>query len=340
MKHKVSIVMPVLNGERYIGEALQSIAAQTYKDYELILVNDGSTDKTVRVAEAFMDRMDIKVVQHPARKGIAASVNDGLRAATGEYITFLDHDDLWLSDMLATQIKHLEQNPDVGMVHADFQTIDPDGRIIEESVAKCRDRRRPSGHVFRDLFLDSFICANSVLIRKECFDRLGGYDEGLLWGDYHMWLRIARHYKIDYIPKVLAQYRQHFTQGTRSVPVLRADEDPIALSAVKSIVALYPEVRKELGERTIRRRMAAVYFGGAYYWFEYGAFANARIHLAKAISLWPSNLRYYLMYMATLLKPGQAEALRRAWHRVQAAFSPRKKRTEQWQVGEWKSTGL
>ena len=333
MKHKVSIIMAVLNGERYIDQALHSILAQTYKDYELVVVNDGSTDGTPEHVKAFLDRIDIKVVHHLVRRGIAVSVNDGIRAASGEYVTFLDHDDVWLPQMLETLTGYLEQHADVGMVHSDFQTIDPDGNIIEESVAQCRERRRPSGDVFRELFLDSFISANSVLIRKECFDRLGGYDEALLWGDYHMWLRIARHYRIDYVPKVLAQYRQHTSQGTRSLPTLAPGEDPIALSAIKNIVEIYPEVRQELGEKTIRRRMASVYFGGAYYCFEYGAFRNARIHLAKAISLWPSNPRYYLMYLAAVLKPSHAEAARRAWHRLLSGFSTEKKRTEQWQGG-------
>ena len=84
--------------------------------------------------------------------------------------------------------------------------------------------------------------------------------------------------------------------------------------------------------------MASVYFGGAYYWFEYGAFRNVRIHLAKAISLWPSNPRYYLMYLATLLKPSHAEAARRAWHRLLSGASTGKTRTEQWQGGRMGTT--
>ena len=72
--------------------------------------------------------------------------------------------------MLETQVAYLEQFPDVGMVHSDFQTIDPQGNVVEESVAQCRDRKRPSGHVFHELFMDSFIVAISVLVRKECFD--------------------------------------------------------------------------------------------------------------------------------------------------------------------------
>lgn len=333
MKHKVSIVMPVLNGERYIGEALESIYCQTYKNFELVLVDDGSTDSTGECVKAFAGKMEIKVVRHPERQGIALSVNDGFRNASGDSLTFLDHDDVWFPDMLETLVSHLEQHPETGMVHADFQTIDPAGKVIEESVARCRNRSRPSGHVFRELFMDSFIAASSVLIRKECIDRLGGFDPTLLWGDYHLWLRIARHYRIDYIPKVVAKYRQHHTQSTRSLPAVRGGDELVAISAIKKILESYPEILQEIGEKTVRRRMACMYFGGAYYWFELGAFRNARLHLKRAIPLWPGNLTYYAMYAACLLKPSHANAMRQGWRRLRGLFSTARSGAGQWQGG-------
>lgn len=338
MKHKISIIMSVLDGERYIDEAIESILAQTYKDYELIVINDGSTDSTSDRLSAFMGKLDMKVIHHPVQRGIAVSINDGLRRASGDSITFLDHDDVWFPHMLETQVSYLEQFPEVGMVHADFQTIDSEGNVIEESVALCRGRQRPSGHVFQELFMDSFIVATSVLIRKECFDRLGGFDEGLLWGDYHMWLRIARNYRIDYVPKVLAKYRQHTGQHTRSLPTLRLDQDPVAISALKKILELYPEARAELGENKIRRRMAALYFGGAYYWFEHRSFRNVRIYLARAIRLWPWKPRYYALYMASLLAPAHAMAAREFWRRCRALFSSGSRHHGEWK-GEIQPTG-
>jgi hypothetical protein len=153
-----------------------------------------------------------------------------------------------------------------------------------------------------------------------------------------MWLRIARHYKIDYVPEVLAKYRQHASQDTRSLPGLRADEDPVAISALKKILELYPEARAEIGEKKLRRRMASVYFGGAYYWFEHQAFRNARMYLARAIPLWPSNSRYYTMYAASLLAPAHAMAARKAWHWGRSLFSPGSQHKEQWK-GEVQNTG-
>jgi glycosyltransferase involved in cell wall biosynthesis len=341
MKHKVSIIMSVLNGERYIDEAIRSILAQTYKNYELIVINDGSTDSTCQRLDSYRDKLDMKVIHHPTRRGITISTNDGIRSSTGDSISFLDHDDVWLPQMLETQVSHLQKFPDVGMVHSDFQTIDPEGKIVEESVARCRNRRRPSGHVFRELFMDSFIVAISVLVRKECFDRLGGWDESLRWGDYHMWLRIARHYKIDYVPEVLVKYRQHPSQNTRPAENGRMEEDPVAISVLNNILEHYPEARQEFGEKVIRRRLAEVYFGGAYYYFDHGMFQNARMYLARAIPLWPTNSRYYLMYSASLLGPTIAGAGRAAWHWGRSILSPGSRHSTQWrgQIQEMGNNG-
>lgn len=303
MKPKVSVIMPVLNGQRFIGEAIQSIAAQTYSNCELVVVDDGSTDGTAEKVRSFMDRLEIRYVRHERPQGIAPSMNDGIRHSTGDLISFLDHDDAWFPEFVSTQVGYLEANPEVGMVHSDFQTIDVEGKIIEASVAAARGRKRPSGHVFPALFMDSFIVGNSVMIRRECFDRLGIFDESLRWGDYHMWMRIARHYRVDYVDKVLTKYRQHPTQSTRSTTGERPDAPPVAMQAIQSILQLYPEIRSELGEQKVRHRFASFYFDLGYGWYSKGEAANSRVCLRRALQLWPWNSRYLKLYAATLVGP-------------------------------------
>jgi len=316
MKPKVSAIMPVLNGERFIGEAIQSIVDQTYKNVELIVVDDGSTDGTFGRVEAFRDKLDTRYVRHDSLGGIPRSMNDGVRHATGDLIAFLDHDDAWFPEFLETQTTYLEEHPDVAMVHSDFQTIDVEGRIIEDSVAARRGRRRPSGRVFTQLFMDSFIVGNSVLIRRECFTRLGLFDESLRWGDYHMWMRIARHYQIDYVDRVLTKYRQHPTQSTRNMTADPPDEPPAALKAIERLLDLYPELHKELGSRMIRRRTASLYFDRAYFWYTQDERSNARICLRRALRLWPTNARSLMLYVATLLGPVRSRAARDLWRRL------------------------
>jgi glycosyltransferase involved in cell wall biosynthesis len=248
-------------------------------------------------------------------------MNDGIRHATGDMIAFLDHDDGWFPDFLETQVSYLECHPDVGMVHSDFQTTDGDGNVLEASVATSRGRTRPSGHVFPQLFLDSFIVGNSVLIRRECFDKVGIFDEGLRWGDYHMWMRIARHYKVDYVDKVLTKYRQHQTQSTRNVSVDTPYCEPVGLAATRKMLEAYPEVWKELGEKVVKRRMAQLYSDLAYQSWSSGAFRNARRAIMRAIRLSPTSTRYYALLAATLLRPSHSMALRDAWRRIRGTFS-------------------
>jgi len=316
MKPKVSAIMAVLNGERFIDEAIQSIVDQTYRNCELVVVDDGSTDRTAERVRAFQDRLEIRYVCHDRPLGIAPTMNDGVRHATGQLIAFLDHDDAWFPEFLETQTTHLQGHPDVGMVHADFQTMDVEGRIIEESVSASRGRKRPSGQVFPQLFMDSFIAGNSVLIRRECFERLGLFDESLRWGDYHMWLRIARHYRVDYIDKVLTKYRQHPTQSTRSTTQPTADAPPVAIQAIEKILDLYPDVRQELGERAIRHRIASSYFDLGYGAFTREELPEARRQTRRALRLWPTNRRYLALYAASCLSPSQGRAVRSAWRRL------------------------
>lgn len=322
MRPKVSVIMPVLNGQRFIGEAIRSIVAQSYRPVELVVVDDGSSDGTRGIVESFAGAIELKYVRHESPLGIPQSMNDGIRHSTGSLISFLDHDDAWLPGFLETQWNHLRTHPATGMVHSDFQTTDVEGAILEPSVARSRNRIRPSGSVFQQLFMDSFIVGNSVLIRRECFDRLGLFDERLRWGDYHMWLRIARHYPVDFVPDVLTQYRQHPTQSTRSSPNTHPYKDSVPLQALAGILELYPEARAELGETAINRRLGGLYFELACTWWTKQHFANARTCLAKAIALDPWNRRSYVLYAATLLGPSLASKLHGAWRGLKERTSP------------------
>jgi glycosyltransferase involved in cell wall biosynthesis len=333
MPLKISIVMPVLNGQKYVGLAIESILAQTYKSYELMVVDDGSTDGTRECIQQFATKLELKYVYHATPQGIPKSMNDGIRHSSGDMIAFLDHDDLWMPEFLEKQTDHLRDQPDLGMVYSDFQTIDPAGSIIEESVAVSRKRTRPSGDVFRQLFLDSFIVGNSVLIRKECFNRLGMFDETLRWGDYHMWLRIALHYRVGYTPKSLTKYRQHPSQSTRT-PSARDLEDPVAIVALRKLLDSYPEARRRIGEKEIKRRMAVLYFDTALIWWSRDMFKNARHFARKAIRLTPAQSSYYLFYAACLLRPSHSKQLREVWHRARGLFhrSPELDWTKQMQA--------
>jgi glycosyltransferase involved in cell wall biosynthesis len=325
----VSVIMPVLNGQKYIAEAIQSISAQTYRNIELVVVDDGSTDGTAEIVHSFSPRLRIEYVRHEECRGIARSMNDGIRHAHGALIAFLDHDDAWMPTFLETQLAHLKEHPEAGMVHCDVQTMDAAGNVIEPSVAECRNRGiEPSGYIFPHLFLRSLICGNSVLIRRECFERLGLFDESLRWGDYHMWLRISRHYPIHYVPKTLAKYRQHGSQSTRVTAACRPDQDSVGLMVIKKILAEFPEARKELGTGTIQRRIAALYFDMGYAWWRQGDARNARACVSRAIRYHPLRARHYVQYAATLLPLAKVLELREQWRKLRGLFGQRNQASE------------
>ena len=203
------------------------------------------------------------------------------------------------------------------MVHSDFQTTDADGNILQSSIAALRKPdARPSGDVFPRLFMDSFIVGNSVLIHRECFEKAGGFDESIRFGDYLLWMRIARHYKVDYVNQVLTQYRQHAVQNTQAMPVADPDQASVGLQAIKKILELYPDVRTELGEKTIGRRIAGLYFDLAYRWLWAGEFASVRLCLRKAIRHWPTHFMYYAVYAATFLPKSVLGHARKTWRRI------------------------
>jgi hypothetical protein len=161
------------------------------------------------------------------------------------------------------------------------------------------------------------------VIRKECFDRLGVFDETLRWGDYHMWLRIARHYQIDYVDRVLTTYRQHSTQGTRDTSARNPREEPIPMSAIRKLMEQYPDVRQELGAKMIRRRMGSFYFDHAYAWWLEGNPKNARICLREALRSWPTNSKYLGLYIACVLPRSLAQGLQSGWRALRRIAASR-----------------
>ena len=172
--------------------------------------------------------------------------------------------------------------------------------------------------------MDSFIVGNSVLIRRECFTKLGLFDESLRWGDYHMWMRIARHYRVDYVAAVLTKYRQHPSQSTRSSVDVHPFADSVALQALTKILDEYPEARQEIGEGAVARRRASLLFEHGYSWWGKRHFAHARVCLREAMRLSPATPRYYVLYAATLLGPTIAFAARDLWRLARETASPRK----------------
>lgn len=202
---KVSVVIPTYNRAHLIGESIQSVLDQTFQDFELIIVDDGSSDDTEAVVGRFDDPRIRYIYQE--NKGISGAHNTGVRNAKGQYIIFLGSDDLWLPKLLELEVLILDTNPDIGLVYAKAQAINGDGNVMSQMSGALQ---KYPGETLKSALYGNFVCTITALIRRECFDRVGLFDETLKARvDYDMWIRMAKYYRFAHIDKVLAHFRMH-----------------------------------------------------------------------------------------------------------------------------------
>ena len=211
---KVSIVIPVFNGSAYLGQAIDSALAQTYKNIEVIVVNDGSTDngKTADIVKSYGDK--IRYFQKD-NGGVSSALNVGIKEMTGEYFSWLSHDDVYFPDKIKSQIDFISSNPDARLVTGNFVFIDEHGSVTGEYVNSILDVIRTG----RDaLTVWTYGCC--ILIHKDCFDKVGLWNESnRTIQDDEMWLRLVAHFPIYFMQDRLCMSRRHAEQGTVKLAV-------------------------------------------------------------------------------------------------------------------------
>jgi glycosyltransferase involved in cell wall biosynthesis len=200
----VTVVIPAFNAERHVAEALSSIEEQTFSNIEVVLVDDGSTDKTLQEAERFSDRLDLTIVQQE-NAGPSAARNTGIRRARGRYCAFLDADDVMLPELLATQTALLEEDPELGLVCTNVMTFDERGVI---HPARWNFAEPFVGTVLDRLLLENFVSTSAVMARTNCLMEAGLFSEKRhVAEDYELWLRMAVRSKLGIIDRSLVKYR-------------------------------------------------------------------------------------------------------------------------------------
>lgn len=204
----VSVVIPAYNAEPFVAMTVKSVLQQTYQDLEVIVVDDGSTDRTAAALEEFGDRIR---VHRQANAGVAAARNAGVELSSGSWIAFLDADDLWLPNKLERQLAS-HRAP---LVYTDRFNIGARGGLplVQSGVTKMHD-----GDVFLPLLLEgNFITNSSVLIRREVFDATGGFAAGVSPAeDWDLWLRVAERHPVAFCPEPLVRYRFHPDGASRN----------------------------------------------------------------------------------------------------------------------------
>ena len=293
-----SVIMPCFNHARFVVESAKAILDQSFPDLELIIVDDCSADSSWQVIQDIAEKDSrVKAIRHSQNQGASKSRNDGLRAATGDFIGFCDADDIWEKHKLKLQIELLQKDPSYDVTYCDSIIIDENGVPSGVRFNQMFPLPDPaSGLLFQSLLLTNFVNMQSVLMRKECISRVGYFDEKVKWvEDWWYWVQLAKRHRFLYWSEPLARYRVH----TRSTNRVQARGYNInRFKVFNKILMTYPDLpaayRMEIGfkmavELCELRKYSA---GRRMLW---KAFRNSLTHV-KALPLCGKSLRRLLMY--------------------------------------------
>lgn len=246
----VSVIMPVYRGEAFVAAAIDSVLVQTYRSYELVIVNDGSSDHSSEVIARFLPHPRIRYIEQP-NAGVAAARNTGLANASGSFVALLDQDDLWLPQKLEHQVAYLHARPDVGLVHSRVECIDAAGKPC--SCVKAIGVLPLDGFCAGRLLIGNGIAPLTVLMRRTCIDDVGGFDQRFApTDDWELWLRIARRHAFGFMDEVTARYRVHNDMVSKD----RLKMEQAALSLIDSICERFPDVPQSISRKELARARA------------------------------------------------------------------------------------
>ena len=211
MSELISVILPVYNGEKYLKEAIESILNQTYKDFEFIIINDGSTDKSLDIIEKYKKEDERIIVISRENKGLIATLNEGIEKAKGKYIARMDQDDISLSNRFEEQLKIMENDKEIVVCGSWINVF---GENRKEKISKYFQYDK---EIKANLIMSCCFAHPSVMMRRDAFlDNNIWYDENFKNAeDYHLWTQLARVGKFYNIPKVLLNYRFLETSITR-----------------------------------------------------------------------------------------------------------------------------
>lgn len=190
-----SIIIPSYNKARFIAQTLESLAAQTYPDIEIVIVDDGSSDDSVNIIEDWLKTATrpCSLLVHEKNQGVCRTLNDGLALTRGEFVSTLAADDQYLPHKTSKHVEMLRGDPDASFVYGDARLVDEEGATLAESlIAGIYGGYTETGRVFDKLLQTNFIPAATVTMRGSSLDQVGHFDESLPYEDYDMWLRLAR----------------------------------------------------------------------------------------------------------------------------------------------------
>ncbi|MGH1471981.1 MAG: glycosyltransferase [Cellvibrionaceae bacterium] len=279
----VTVITANYNGIRYLREAVESVLAQDYGAIEYIIVDDGSTDDSKILIEELSHRDDrIKPIFLSRNVGVAEARNQGIKNATGKYITFIDADDIWCKEKISSQVNVFQKYPKAGLVVTAAQVIGAQGQYLCEKKPSTRRDGVKQGQVSLYDYVSGQIPASiNTMTKRECINRVGLFNPRYVIGeDYELWMRIVRHYEYYYIDKPLHYYRIHDNNATKDKLFNRKSK----LKILEEMLEKDPCLESQLGDKfqvILHRKYNAL---GRIY-FEKGQLKNAKECFEKALNI-------------------------------------------------------
>lgn len=282
---KVAIIIPCFNGERWLKDAIESALAQDYAPYEVILVDDGSTDDSPRIAQRYSDR--VKVI-HKENGGLVSARNAGVEATDAEVVSFLDPDDLFFPEKLKVQAPLFQENPKLALCYADCEVIDEKGNYLHIIQ---RDPSKGPGS-FNELVVQNFIPSPTVMVRVKALKKAGGFDGSLKYcEDHEMWIRLAAKCPIAHVPETVASWRLHGSNASLSIKHYEGE-----LQLTERLREMYPHIQRLAQKRNFHTYVA---MGDSY--LAKGDRRTARKYYLRAAASLPFRRRGYVRLVSTLI---------------------------------------
>lgn len=300
---RVSVLLTCYNHFRYLPEALEGIRNQTYRDFEIIAIDDGSTDGT---REWLSRQSDLKTIFNADNLGTYGSLNVALAAAEGELVAILNDDDVWLPEKLEKQVALLDAHPEVGLVHTGGYFIDGDSNRTEGNPLGFRFPRFETGDILLGLVFENKIIASAALARTEILRELGGFNERYFGsGDWEMWFRVAEVADVGFVDAPLTLYRVHGANASHKLERIWRDDEMLRewiqerLDANLKAGRLHPRDVGEFGAMSFN--FAAL---GTVQMLN-GKPEDARRSYKKSLRLNPLRWQTYARYLLTFAGPAQ-----------------------------------
>ncbi len=297
MNPTVSVIIPTYNYARFIGEAIESVLAQTYPIAEIIIIDDGSTDETEDVVAEFGEK--VRYIKQE-NSSVSVARNNGAKNASGDFLAFLDADDAWLPEKIEKQIAKFREDEQIGLVHCGMREFDSETR----ETLRLHLEEGEEGWVADDLLLvDRPVIigrGGAIVVSREAFETVGGFDTEFLQPGSEDWdfcYRIARKYKVGFVPEILVDYRNHGGNYTKDAKVMEHSMKLYLEKAFKTNDKNILQLRRK-SYGNLYMEIAAIYLRAG----DYGQFGK---HLLKSLWFTPGNYSRLMKFPLRWLKRRQ-----------------------------------